>query len=221
MYFITYAIGQLINGSIGDKIKSKYMISFGLMLAAVGYWVLPQLSGLPGYATIAYSTTGFFLAMIYGPMTKTVAENIDPMYTPRCSVGYTLSSFLGSPSAGLLAATMAWQWAFRTAGVVLLVMGVVCFTVFTAFERKGVIQYNQYKPQTKAAAGGIRLLIRRQIIRFTLVSLITGVVRTTVVFWLPTYLADHLGFSPDNAALIFTGVTLIFPCSVFIAIFCL
>lgn len=34
-YFITYAVGQLINGAIGDKIKAKYMISFGLILAGL------------------------------------------------------------------------------------------------------------------------------------------------------------------------------------------
>ena len=33
MYFIFYAVGQLINGAIGDKIKAKYMISFGLIFA--------------------------------------------------------------------------------------------------------------------------------------------------------------------------------------------
>ena len=35
VYLICYAIGQLINGVIGDKIKSKYMMSFGLGLAGV------------------------------------------------------------------------------------------------------------------------------------------------------------------------------------------
>ena len=35
LYFITYAFGQLINGAIGDKIKAKYMMSFGLALAGV------------------------------------------------------------------------------------------------------------------------------------------------------------------------------------------
>ena len=32
IYFIFYAVGQLINGAIGDKIKARYMISFGLIL---------------------------------------------------------------------------------------------------------------------------------------------------------------------------------------------
>ena len=35
VYFIAYAVGQLINGIIGDKIKAKYMISAGLVLAGV------------------------------------------------------------------------------------------------------------------------------------------------------------------------------------------
>ena len=30
-----YAIGQLINGIIGDKIKAKYMIGLGLIFAGV------------------------------------------------------------------------------------------------------------------------------------------------------------------------------------------
>lgn len=219
-YFITYAIGQLINGSIGDKIKGKYMISFGLLLAALGFFALPQLVSAPWAATVAYSTSGFCLAMIYGPMTKLVAENVDPLYAPRCSMGYTLASFLGSPAAGLLAAALSWKWVFRTSGGVLVVMGIICFAVFTLFERKGMIKYGQYQPKEKTAAtGGIRLLIQRRIIRFTFVSLITGVVRTTVVFWLPTYLSSHLKFSPENAALIFTVSTLVISCSVFVAIF--
>ena len=219
-YFISYAIGQLINGSIGDKIKGKYMISFGLLLAAFGFWMLPQLAGMPWAATAAYSTSGFCLAMIYGPMTKVVAENTDPVYTPRCSMGYTLASFLGSPIAGLLAAAMSWQWVLRTSGGVLVVMGGICFAVFTVFERKGMVKYGQYQQNKKTTdGGGIRLLIKRRIIRFTLVSILTGVVRTTVVFWLPTYLSSHLGFSPETAALIFTVATLVISCSVFVAVF--
>ena len=34
-FFIFYALGQLVNGLLGDKIKARYMISFGLMLAGM------------------------------------------------------------------------------------------------------------------------------------------------------------------------------------------
>lgn len=209
VYFIVYAIGQLINGAIGDKIKAKYMISFGLILASIGFWLLPQLAGLPNYAYIAYGASGFFMAMIYGPMTKVVAENTEPIYATRCSIGYTMASFLGSPAAGILAAVLAWQWVFWGTGTTLLIMGAVAFICFSAMEKKGVVKYGQYTHK-KGSGGSIKVLLKRQIVKFTFIAILTGVVRTSVVFWMPTYISQHLGFAPDTAALIFTVASFAF-----------
>jgi len=44
VYFVTYALGQLVNGAIGDKIKAKYMISFGLILAGISNGLLAMSS---------------------------------------------------------------------------------------------------------------------------------------------------------------------------------
>ena len=217
-YYICYAIGQLINGYIGDKIKAKYMISFGLMLASVGFWLLPQLSGLDVAATIAYGASGFFMAMIYGPMTKVVAENTEPLYATRCSMGYTLASFLGSPAAGVLAASLAWEWAFRASGGIMVVMATICLIVFTAMERKGLVRYNQYKPKEKGV-GNLKILLKRQILRFAMIAVLTGVIRTAVLFWLPTYISQYLNFDPSTAALVYTVGTLLVSSSTFLAIF--
>lgn len=217
IYFTVYAIGQLINGAIGDKIKAKYMISCGLILSSLGFLLLPQLAGLPGYAYIAYGASGFFMAMIYGPMTKVVAENTEPIYSTRCSIGYTMASFLGSPAAGILAATLAWPWVFRSAGGMLLFMGASTFICFSLMERKGIVKYGQYVAK-KSAGGNIKVLLKRQIVKFTCIAILTGVVRTSVVFWMPTYISQHLGFAPEHAALIFTVASLVFSFSAINAI---
>lgn len=209
IYFIVYAIGQLINGAIGDKIKAKYMISFGLILASTGFLLLPQLAGMPGYAYITYAASGFFMAMIYGPMTKVVAENTEPVYATRCSIGYTMASFLGSPASGVLASVLAWPWVFRSTGAVLTFMGVVAFVCFTAMEKKGIVKYGQYQPK-KGSGGSIKVLLKRQIVKFTLIAILTGVVRTSVVFWMPTYISQHLGFAPEKATLIFSVASFAF-----------
>ncbi len=218
VYFIVYAIGQLINGAIGDKVKAKYMISFGLILGSVGMLLLPRLSGHPLYAYIAYSSTGFCLAMIYGPMTKVVSENIEPLYATRCSVCYTLSSFLGSPVAGMLAAALPWVAVFDATGGIMVGMGVITFLVFLLMERKGIVKYGQYQ-KPKGTGGGIRVLLKRQIVKFIFIAALTGIVRTTVVFWLPTYISQHLGYTPETAAGIFTVASLFISLSAFIAIF--
>jgi len=219
VYLSFYAIGQLINGSIGDKIKSKYMMTFGLILAGVTNLLFPYLAKTPDTAKYIYGLTGFFLSMIYGPMTKVVAENMDLLYATRCSLGYTFSSYLGSPMAGVIAAFLSWQRAFSLSSAILFLMGITCFFMFIYFEKKGFIKYHQFDRPKSEKSGGIKLLIKRQIIKFTFVSVLTGVVRTTVVFWLPNYLAQYLGFTPNQSAGIFTAATLCISMTAFIAVF--
>lgn len=216
-FFITYAIGQLINGIIGDKIKAKYMISFGLILSGICSYIFATFSDVFYVVYISYSLIGFFLSMIYGPMTKVVSENIELLYATRCSIGYNFASLLGSPISGILAALLAWKIAVYTSGTTLIIMGIVCFYLFSLFERKGIVKYNKYE-HIRKQNGGINLLIKRDIIRFTLIAVLTGVIRTTVVFWLPTYISQYLEFNEKTSALLFTIITLCTSTAAFVSI---
>ncbi len=226
LFFGFYAVGQLINGCIGDRVKAKYMISLGLLLAGISNIVFSLVIDNPTAAPLAYGMTGFFLAMIYGPMTKVVAENTEPIHATRCSLGYTFASFFGSPVAGILASFMAWQSVFAVSSAALCVMAVVCFFCFVMLERRGVVKYGQYRLKTrddtgKDASFGERLhvLIKRDIIRFSLISILTGIVRTSVVFWLTTYISQYLGFGAKRAAGMFTVATFAISFTTFIVVF--
>ena len=218
VFFISYATGQLINGSVGDKIKAKWMVSMGLLFAGVCNLLFSLLSGSVIAAYISYAATGFFLSMIYGPITKVVAENTELLYATRCSLGFTFASFLGTPFAGVLGASMDWKATFSVSSAMLAVTGVLCFIAFTAFEKKGLIEYNKYKKQ-KSEGGSVKVLLKHDIVKFTLISILTGVVRTTVVFWLPTYISQYLGFSTQSASVAFTVATFVISMTSFIAIF--
>ena len=230
IYFYTYAVGQLINGAIGDKIKAKYMMCVGLFCAGIcnllfaHFNLANEVHGeIPTVAYIAYGATGFFLAMIYGPMTKIVSENTEMPYTTRCSLGYTFASYFGSPSAGLLATFLAWQSVFNVSSMVLITMSISLFIAFTVFERKGIITYGRFKREkshrSNGEKGSIRMLFDRQIVKFCLVSILTGVVRTSVMFWLPTYFAERLEMGSERATLTFTVMSLFISCGSFIVIF--
>ena len=219
IYFISYAVGQLINGSIGDKIKARYMISTGLFLAGIASLVFPLLPiESTGVSVGVYGLTGFFLAMIYGPMTKVVAENTEPIYATRCSLGYTFASFIGLPCAGIAAAALTWQSVFITGSAILVGMAIAVFSFFLFFERKGIVKYNQYDNK-KQKSGNIKVLIKHRIIKFTFIAVLTGITRTTVVFWLPTYISQYLGFSAEASAMLFTVSTFIISFTTFIAVF--
>ncbi|MBQ8356174.1 MAG: MFS transporter [Clostridia bacterium] len=204
---IAYAIGQLINGVIGDKVPTKYMVSGGLLLSGVCNAALPLLPSAVG-ATVAYAMSGFFLSMLFAPITKVVSENTIPRYATRCCLGFTFASIFGTPLAGVAAVLFDWDVAFIVCSIILAVMGGGCFLFFTFCERKGWIVYRKQAPGEKKRID-VKLLVRRGIIRFALIAVLTGIVRTSVVFWIPTYLAQHLGYSAVDAAAIFSGITLI------------
>ncbi|MBQ9969920.1 MAG: MFS transporter [Oscillospiraceae bacterium] len=218
LYFGFYAVGQLINGIVGDKVRARFMISFGLILAGVSSLIFPFVMEWQLGAQLIYGMTGFFLAMIYAPMTKVVAENTEPIYATRCSLGYTFASFLGSPMAGVAAALMTWQMVFYASSTILIVMGVLCFVAFLILERKGIVAYGRYEPP-EGSSQGIKGLLEHRIIKFTFISVITGIVRTSVVFWMPTYFSQYLGYTPATAAGIFTATTFIMSFGTFIAVF--
>ena len=228
IYFYAYAVGQLINGLIGNRIKAKYMMSIGLAMAGVSNFVFAQLcfnndlyGQIPMLAYAAYGAAGFFLSMIYGPMTKVVSENTEMPYTTRCSLGYTFASYFGSPAAGLLATFLAWQNVFSVSAIVLVLMALVLLAYFTMFEKRGIITYGRFErsKENKDRKGSIKMLFEREIVKFSIVSLITGVVRTSVLFWLPTYFAERLEFSESSATLTFTVASLVISCGSFIVIF--
>lgn len=157
IYFITYAVGQLINGMIGDKIKGKYMVSLGLILASICFFLLPTTAPYAYTPYITYGMAGFFLAMIYAPMVKTVAENTLPEHATRCGVANTLGSHLGSPLAGVMAAALPWQGVFTVSSGIMAFMGIVFFSAMTLYERRGIVKYDQFRPK-KDTGGSIPFL---------------------------------------------------------------
>ncbi len=220
VYLLSYAIGQLINGSIGDWVKAKYMISFGLLSAGIASLTFVWLSDLPNTAMVAYAWTGFSLSMIYGPMTKVVAESTELLYATRCSLGYTFASFFGSPMAGLLATFLTWQATFHVSSIALIVMAVLCFLFFSLFERKGIVTYREHPAKGESRAKkDYRGLFRHHIVKFAFISMLTGVIRTSLVGFLSTYFCDYLKYSEEEATSIFSVTTFIMCFTTFIAVF--
>ena len=153
-------------------------------------------------------------------MTTVVAENTEPIHAVRCSLGYTFASFFGSPGAGILASFMVWQSVFAFSSIALWIMAVVVFVSFIILEKKQYVFYSRFdKKKGEKRTGAIKELIKRDIIAFTIVSIITGVIRTTVIFWMPTYFNQYLGFSDKVSTSVYSASTLIICASSFVSIF--
>lgn len=225
VFFFAYAIGQLINGLIGDFVKSKYMLTLGLLVSGAASVIIPKFQAQHITVYFLYGIMGFALSMIYGPMTKSVAENTEPRHAVKCNLSLNFAAYFGTPLAGILAVVFTWNNAFVSSGYILIFMAILCFACFTYFERKKIITYNQYsgensdKHKNSSFLKSIKVLVGKEIIKFTLVSVLTGVIRTTVLFWLPTYLLQYLNFSEKQSTSIFTVTSLLISLGSFAAVY--
>ena len=220
VYLLSYAVGQLVNGTVGNYVKAKYMISLGLLFAGIANLLFVELKGYPNIALIAYGWTGFSLSMIYGPMTRVVAESTELIYATRCSLGYTFASFLGSPLAGILATFLSWERTFNVSSAVLIVMAITSFTFFTVFEKKGIVKSSAREAkEIQVERASIKTLIGRSIVKFSVISMITGIIRTSFVGYLSTYFCEHLKYSEKESASLFSIATFIICFTAFIAVF--
>ncbi len=207
MFFLCYAIGQLINGIIGEKVKAGFMISFGQIIAGLCNIAFVLFLN-PALNVIIYALWGFALSMIYAPMTKVVSENTSTKLASLCCLSFTFASLFGSPLAGIIALIFNWEYSFFVSGGILIFMGIFCLIVFWIFEKKGIVKYNRFKKAAKEK-GSLKVLYENRIIRFSVIAILTGVVRTSVVFWIPTYTNQYLGFSSDVSKTLFTVITLV------------
>ena len=75
--FFAYALGQFINGQLGDKFGARKLISFGLLLSGI----LNIVFGFTNMFTammLIWGLNGYFQSMGWAPSVKTVANWFPP-----------------------------------------------------------------------------------------------------------------------------------------------
>jgi len=206
-----YAIGQLVCGVIGDYVKSKYMLGGGLFFAGLCSFVLPFTDNY-WVMLISYALMSIFLSAIFGPLTKTIANNTAPRYVTRVALMTSIASIVSSPMAGITAMIFKWNYAFIFSASLQIIVGILTFVYFAVCEKKGWITYPPRAPRDKGSKPSFgeqwRLLRSHSIIQYTVFAAMVGI-QNSVVYWIPTYFVQHLGFASETAAGIFTVVTFI------------
>jgi len=118
-----YAIGQFVNGQLGDKFKARRMIALGLITSAV-LNILFGISGifLAGTAfiwsiVIIWGLNGYFQSMGWAPTVKTIANWFSKEERGKISgfvgTSYILGGAISTALAGaIVGATGDWRWIF-------------------------------------------------------------------------------------------------------------
>ena len=216
---ISYAAGQLINGMLGDYFKPRFMVMTGLMLSGAALILFPVLM-LPFIQVLCFGLLGFGLSMLRGPLVKVISENSLPKYARISCVFLSVSYFVGPLLASLCSVFFDWKGAFILAGCVSFAVAFISFYLLLLMERRGlIVPLQKAGERRRFDLKGVFQL--PDFWRFIFLGMIIETVITSIGFWIPTYLNEHLGFSQEDSGMLYSLMSLLKAVSPFVCIFIL
>ena len=204
--FIFYAVGQLINGFIGDMVHPKYMIIMGLGVSSISTFAIPLFDNRIIHFT-AFALIGFGLSMLRGPLMKVISENTAATHARMICTLFSMAGFAGPLIASLLSIFFEWRAVFTVTGIISVFITVASVTVISLLEKCGEIKFTPKKE--KGVLNSILSVFKLEDFFFYMfISAIGEIAGSSITFWIPTYTTEHLGFSGDAASTIYSVVSL-------------
>jgi OPA family glycerol-3-phosphate transporter-like MFS transporter len=111
--FLLYAIGQFINGQIGDRIDARRFVAAGLLASAALNVLFGFSAGALTLMVVLWGLNGYFQSMGWGPTVKTMA-NWFPVSRRNLIAGRLATAYvLGGAIAWLVAGALIAHWSWR------------------------------------------------------------------------------------------------------------
>jgi MFS family permease len=151
VYPVIWGVGQIVTGSLADRIGRKPLIVGGMLVQAAGHAVIglglaaPLLSGLAGSVLLGLGT-----AMVYPALLAAVGDVAHPAWRAT-SVGVyrfwrDLGYAVGALMAGVVAALFGLVWAVHVAGILTALSGLLAW-----------VQMTETLPRLRIATSGVSL----------------------------------------------------------------
>ncbi len=201
-YFFAYACGQLVNGSLADRVKPQWMIFWGLMLSGVANMLMGLVPVYP-WLLLFWGANGYLQAMIWPPIIRIIAERFDEEKRKKYAVDFATSMVLGTLASYLLSAgalkVWSWQSVFYIPAALLAIAAVVWMigyrgVVRTVDDAEDAASVRRDEKPAKAAGGFggmLRFITGSGLMVILLPVIIHGVIKDGITQWVPTYLYEQ------------------------------
>lgn len=214
MLFITYGVGQIVSGLLGDRIKPERIILAGLITTTVCNVVFPLCSQVAALAVV-WGINGFAQAMFWPPLVRILAEKLpEGKFAPACfyiSAAAQIANILIYLLVPLLLVTLGWKSVFFiSAGfaVLVAVVWIVGYRFVLADPTIAHMRTPTEKPaQTAAPAAekqpiGFGKLLLLCGMPFILPAItMQGFLKDGMTTWMPSYIADIFHLQASMAIL--------------------
>ena len=206
VFFSVYAVGQLVNGLLGDRVKPAGFLLFslsGMALCnlAVGLW-----RSFPGIL-VFWGLNGYFQSIVWSVIIRILAGAVPQGRRAAASAGISTSiaggyivswSFMGQLLAGRGHALY-----FLIPAVPALCMAAAWFAVF---RKTKAVQTAAELLQHRSVRETIRFIRREKLYILCAVCVLHGLIKEGIAFWFPLLVRDILVLPAISPALVLTVI---------------
>ena len=207
---VSYGIGQIINGRIGDKIKPQNLIFIGLITASTVNIVMPFAAGSIPLMCVLWTINGFAQSMMWPPIVKIMVSTMDDATYGDASVIVSLGSSMGTIfvylTAPLIITLLSWKFVlFFSSAIGIFSVILWAFLKNRVYDEKAV---SLLKSKGSYAPQKFKLPKRAifPLIFIALAVVLQGMLRDGVTSWMPSLLSDT--FKMGSSASILCTVSL-------------
>lgn len=206
---ISYGIGQIISGVLGDKFKPQNIILCGLTLTT-GMNILMPFADDITLRSIIWFINGFAQSMLWPPLVRIMAETMDSAtYNKVCTnvnvagMSATVILYLTS-SAIWIGIFNNWKYAFFSSA---LISGIIAIVWFFGFKKatNGLDLFKSVKKSEKSASKENTLSVKKLMLSGFLLIAISiiaqGALRDGITDWVPTFIINTFSLESSSAIL--------------------
>ena len=207
---ITYGVGQIVNGWLGDKIKPQLLIFCGLASATLINLIFPFFAFSVPLMCVFWGVNGFAQAMMWPPMVKILVGSMNEEEYGNSVIKIFCGSSLGTIFVYLISPLIIKLWSWKGVFIVCAAIGIAACVVWFLMKEKTVLGEDETKEEEKQTSAPAPFKFPQTAIfpiAFIMVAIIfQGMLRDGVTSWMPTYLAEV--FEMDNAMSILSTVSI-------------
>ncbi len=201
--FITYGLGQIVSGIVGDRLSPKRLVSLGLSVTVSINFMIP-LCHAPYQMLAAWCINGFAQSFMWPPLVRLMATLLseDDYKTTTAKVSW--GSSIGTVVVYLISPVLISAFGWRSVFLFSALCGVIMLIVWN------IRSYDVMSEKKPAAAVDAKTrsgsLFSPLMIFVMLAIILQGMLRDGVTTWMPSYISETYRLS--SVISILTGVVL-------------
>lgn len=203
--FVTYGVGQLVSGVLGDKFQPKNVLFAGLVLSSAMNLVLPFCKTTFLMCAV-WCVNGFAQALIWPPLVRMMTSIYDSDYYVKACTNVSNGGALGIMAVYMISPLIinisSWKWVFFISAILGFVMSALWMALAFKTENNG----KNAKKTNDSETNLWKLMLTPAMIMIYISIILQGSLRDGVTTWTPSYLSENFGMTTSSA--IFSGVVI-------------